>query len=768
MAHEADLRQDASREPPGAVRLLRQIRDVMARKGDAQERLDRLVEIIAANLKAEVCSIYLRRAGGALELCATEGLKREAVHKTRLGAGEGLVGWVAQTARPLSTISAPEHPAFAYRPETGEDPYQTFLGVPILRGGRMLGVLVVQSAEKRGYREDEIESLQTIAMVLAEVIASGELMEPVNLEGIELRPSRFETLQGRAFAGGLAIGKAVVYKPHVNTMRLIADDPEAEEQRLRLALGQLQGDLDRWAERDARVGAGLTREVLDAYRMFARDPAWTGKLFDAIQSGLTAEAAVERARNEQRARLTQSRDAFFSERLHDLEDIANRLLRYLSGEDLRSDMPEDAILIARHIGPGDLLEFGPGGLKGVALEEGSASGHAAIVARALGIPLVGRLDEALDRAEDGDVAVLDGESGALHLRPSEEVLESYRARVEMRGRRQAEFARLKNRPSRTADGEDVSLQLNAGLLVDLPQMKATNADGIGLFRTEFQFMIAEQLPRLEAQIEVYGQVLEAAGDKPVIFRTLDLGGDKILPYVSSERERNPALGWRAIRMSLDRRGLLRYQLRALMTAAAGRELNVMFPMLATIGEYRAARDLTLTEFEWARSRARPVPDRLRIGAMVETPAFAWALPSVLGETDFVSVGVNDLFQFFFAADRDHPRLTDRYDPLDPFFLSMLDRIRGLCAEAGVPASVCGEMSGRPLEAMALLGLGFRRLSMPPSGFGLVKSMTLQLDVGGLAGSLQGVIRDGGTDLRKFLKNHAEKAGFSGLSHWQID
>lgn len=766
MANEAELKTPAP-EAPGPVRLLRQIRDVMARKGDAQERLDSLVDIIAANLRAEVCSIYLRRSGGSLELCATEGLKAEAVHATRLNAGEGLVGWVAQTARPLSTISAQEHPAFSYRPETGEDAYQTFLGVPILRGGRLLGVLVVQSVEKRGYREDEIETLQTIAMVLAEVIASGDLLDTVALEGIELRPSRFETLQGRAFAGGIAIGTALVHKPHVSSTRLIADDPDAEEQRLRLALGQLQSDLDRWAERDARVGAGLTGEVFDTYRMFARDPAWTGKLFDAVRSGLTAEAAVERARNEQRARLTQTRDAFFSDRLHDLEDIANRTLRYLSGEDTQVELPENAILIARHIGPADLLEYGAGTLKGVALEEGSASGHAAIVARALGIPLVGRLDDALDRAEDGDVVILDGESGAIHLRPSDEVLESYTARVALRGKRQAEFARLRHRPSRTRDGQDAELMLNAGLLVDLPQMGATGADGMGLFRTEFQFMIAEQLPRLEAQIEVYSQVLDAARDKPVIFRTLDLGGDKILPYVSSERERNPALGWRAIRMSLDRKGLLRYQLRALMTASAGRELNVMFPMLATVGEYRAARALALKEFEWARSRGRPVPDKLNIGAMVETPAFAWALPSIMDETDFVSVGVNDLFQFFFAADRDHPRLTDRYDALDPYFLTMLARIRDICAEHGVPAGVCGEMSGRPLEAMALLGLGFRRLSMPPSGFGPVKAMALQLDAKSLAERLQEVIRSDNGSTREFLKEYAAQSNFSGLTHWQI-
>jgi len=753
-------------QTPGPVRLLRDIRDVMARKGDAQERLDRLVEIIAENLKAEVCSIYLRRAGGSLELCATEGLKREAVHETRLAAGEGLVGWVAQTARPLSTVQARSHPAFVFRPETGEEPFNTFLGVPILRGGRLLGVLVVQSEDKRGYSEEEIESLQTIAMVLAEVIVSGDLMEPVVLEGIELRPSRYEVMTGRAFAGGVSIGQAVVHTPHVSSTGLIAEDPDQEEIRLREALTRLQGDLDEWAERDARVGAGLTREVFDTYRMFARDPAWTGKLFDAVRAGLTAEAAVERARNEQRARLTQARDAFFSDRLHDLEDIANRMLRILDGENGARDLPEDAILIARHVGPADLLDYGAGKLKGVALEEGSASGHAAVVSRALGLPLVGRLHDILDRVEDGDAVIIDGEAGIVHVRPTEEVLDSYRARIETRGQRQAEYAKLKGKPSITRDGRDVELMLNAGLLVDLPQIAETGADGVGLFRTEFQFMIAEQLPRLEAQVEVYGKVFEAAGDKPVIFRTLDLGGDKILPYVSPERERNPALGWRAIRMSLDRKGLLRYQLRALMMAADGRDLNVMFPMLTSVEEYREARALTEKEYDWAMARGRPAPAQLRIGAMVETPAFAWSLPQVLSETDFVSVGANDLFQFFFAADRDHPRLADRYDALDGAFLGVLARIADQCREAGVPAGVCGEMAGRPLDAMALLGLGYNRLSMPPSGFGAVKSMTLELEAGRVAELWLGVIREGGGEARALLTDFAQKQGFTALTHWQ--
>ncbi len=739
---------------PGSVRLLRQIRDVMAREGDAQERLDALVRLIAANMVAEVCSIYLRRAGGSMELCATEGLKREAVHNLRMAEGEGLVGVVARTAEPVALSDAPMHPNFSYHPETGEDPYHSFLGVPILRGGRLLGVLVVQNMTERAYEDEEVETLQTIAMVLAEVIGTSELAEESELAGIEIRPSRPDHLYGRGFAEGLAIGEAYVLEPHVAPTRLIAEDPAAEEERLTAALGELRATLDQLAEGEGRPEGGVTREVLETYRMFARDPKWVARLQDAVRAGLTAEAAVERARNEQRARMATAREVYLRDRLHDLEDLANRLLRHLAG-DAMEPPPENAVLIARQIGPAELLELGPQGLAGVALEEGSASAHATIVARALGIPMVGRLEGVLDRAETGDTVILDGRSGEAHLRPGDEVVDAFRQRIELRSQRQRAYARLRGRRAKTKDGRELQLMLNAGLLVDLPQIEATGADGIGLFRTEFQFMIADRLPKQEDQVELYTQVMQAAGDKPVIFRTLDLGGDKILPYLTAERERNPAMGWRAIRMSLDRQGLFRYQLRALMTAAAGRELNVMFPLVATPDEFRAARDLAVKELEWARGRGRPVPERMKVGVMVETPALACGLDAILGDADFVSVGANDLFQFFYAVDRENARLSDRYDILDRGFVRLLRDIARSCAQRGVPASVCGEMAGRPLEAAALAALGFPRLSMPPGGIGPVKQSLLQLD----AGDLQNVIEEFLTDsdashLRNVLQDFA--------------
>jgi phosphotransferase system enzyme I (PtsP) len=740
--------------------LLRQIREAMAGGGPAQARLDMVVQIIANSMVAEVCSIYLRRASGEMELFATEGLNPEAAHVTRLLPGEGLIGEVVRTAAPLNLSEAPEHPSFSYRPETGEDPFHAFLGVPILRGGRSIGVLVVQNRVSRQYAEEEVEDLQTIAMVLSELVAGGELMGLAELKDVEIAPHRPERLKGLRFADGLAEGVAVLHEAPVAPGRLLADDPAAEEVRLREGLQSLRDQIDEMMEGQHVLGA-IPFEVLETYSMFARDRGWNRSLEEAVRSGLTAEAAVERVRNEHRARFALARDPYLRERLHDLEDLANRLLRILAGEKPGDRaLPDAAILIARNLGPADLLEYDRTKLKGLLLEEGSAADHAAIVARALQIPCVGRLAGLRDRVSEGDPVVVDGETGEAYLRPRPDVVEAFRARRAVREQRHAEFVRLKDTPAVTADGERVTLLMNAGLAVDLEGLDATGAEGIGLFRTEFQFMVSEDLPRLARQTDLYRKVLDAAGDRPVTFRTLDLGGDKILPYLEMEREENPALGWRAVRMGLDRPALLRLQLRALLAAAQGRELRVMFPLIASIDEFRQARELVDLECDWARRRGRPLPQLLRVGAMVEAPSVVWHLDALLPLTDFVSVGTNDLFQYMFAADRTNSRVSDRYDPMSPPFLRALQSIQKGAEETGTPVSVCGELAGRPLEAFVLLGLGFRRLSMPPAGIGPVKRMILSCDVGSARRGVANLLASSNGSVRNEVESLARKLNVS--------
>jgi len=739
----------------GPRSLLRQIREAMAGGGPAQQRLDVTVKIIARSMVAEVCSIYLRRDTGELELFATEGLNPEAVHKTRMKPGEGLVGEVARSAAPLNLSEAQHHPSFSYRPETGEDPFHAFLGVPLLRGGRTIGVLVVQNRAARVYTEEEVEDLQIIAMVLAELVAGGELLGLAELQDVEIAPHRPERLKGAKFADGLAIGVAVLHEAPVAPDRMLTDDPEAELRRLQEGVEALRAQIDRMLERQGFAGAPF--EVLETYRMFAHDAGWNRNLEEAVRGGLSAEAAVERARNEHRARFARATDPYIKERLHDLEDLANRLLRILAGEKPgERNLPENAILVARNLGPADLLEYPREKIAGLLLEEGSAASHAAIVARAIQIPCVGRMPGLRDKLSEGDLVFVDGESGEAFLRPRPAAVEGFRSRIALRDQRRVEFERLRDTPAETRDGVRISLLMNAGLAVDLDSLDVTGAEGIGLFRTEFQFMVSEDLPRLDRQSELYRRVLDVAEGRPVTFRTLDLGGDKVLPYLEIDREENPALGWRAVRMGLDRPALLRLQLRALLAAAHGRELRVMFPLIATVDEYRQAREMVDVEMDWARRRGRPLPDVLRVGAMIEAPSLLWHLDALLPLTDFVSVGTNDLFQYIFAADRTNPRVSDRYDPLSPPALRALAQIQQACAETGTPVSVCGELAGRPLEAFALIALGFTRLSLPPAGIGPVKRMILSCDREAARRGVSNLLSSSNGSIRSQLESLARK------------
>jgi phosphotransferase system enzyme I (PtsP) len=728
----------------------------MGATGPTQAKLGAVVRIIAASMVAEVCSIYLRRASGEMELFATEGLDPEAVHVTQLKPGEGLVGEIMRLGRPLNLLDAASHPAFSYRPETGEDPFHAFLGVPLLRGGRAIGVLVVQNRASRVYAEDDVEDLQIIAMVLAEMVAAGDLLSRDELKDVEIAPHRSERLKGSKFADGLALGVAVLHEAPVAPGRLLADDVVAEEARLAQAVEGLKVQIDAMIEGHEGL-IGPSYDVLETYRMLAHSRTWTRSLQDAVHSGLTAEAAVERVRSEHRAGIGQARDPYLRERLHDLEDLNDRLLRHLSGEGTKARrLPDNAILVARNLGPADLLEYDRTKLKGLLLEEGSPASHAAIVARAMDIPCVGRLEGLRDRVSEGDPVIVDAESAEAYLRPRPDVVTAITARIGVRAQRRAVFAKLRDTPAITRDGVKISLLMNAGLAVDVDILPETGAQGIGLFRTEFQFMVSDALPKFSAQRELYSHILAGAGPLGVTFRTLDLGGDKVLPYMQAEREENPALGWRAVRMGLDRPALLRLQLRALIAAANGRPLKVMFPLVAAVDEFRAARALVDREVAWAVRRGRPPPSRLEVGAMIEAPALVWHLDALLPLTDFVSVGTNDLLQYLFAADRGNPRVADRYDALSPPFLRVMREIREACAASGTPVSVCGEMAGRPLEAFALIALGYDRLSMPPTGVGPVKQMILSTDREAAQRGLTGFLSSGSSSLRGEIEALARK------------
>jgi len=745
----------------GAPRLLlRRLREIMAARESPQARLDKVVVLIASNMVAEVCSLYLCRRDGSLELFATEGLNPEAVHNTHLKRGEGLVGLIAEQAEPMQFADAQTHPAFSYRPETGEEIFHSFIGVPVLRGGHSIGVLTVQNRTLRHYSDEEVEALQTTAMVIAEMIASGGVTVSEE-SATDARRDQSARFAGLPLSEGVALGHVVLHEPRIVVSKLIAEDIEFERRRLAQAIDELASLIDGMLERGDLQRAGEHREVLEAFRMFAHDRGWRRRLDEALITGLTAEAAVERVRNDTRARMLRQMDPYARERLHDIDDLSNRLLRLLAGgagTAAATTLPQDTILIARTMGPAELLDYDRQRLRGLVLEEGGPSSHVAIVARALGIAAISQAKGALDAVEPGDAAIIDAEAGELHVRPTPEVIAAYADKVRFRARRQAQYAALRNVPAVTLDGERVSLNINAGLLVDLPHLDQSGADGIGLFRTELQFMIGSTFPRLEQQTRIYKAILDAAGDRPVVFRSLDVGGDKVLPYFRAAKEENPALGWRAIRMALDRPALFRTQIRGLLRAAQGRELRVMLPMIGDVGELLAARALIDRELHILKRHGRPEPKRLLIGIMIEVPALLWQLDRVLPLADFASVGSNDLMQFLFAADRGNILVATRFDTLNPAALLALRSIVEAAARHDVPLNLCGEMAGKPLEAMALLGLGFRSISMAPASVGPVKAMVLSLDAGDLWERLKELLSARATTLRDEFKAYAAEKG----------
>ncbi len=745
---------------PVSRRLLARVRDVMAGPGAAQVRLDRIVAIIAADMVAEVCSIYVRRAGDVFELFATQGLRPEAVHRTRLRLGEGIVGDIAAKATPFALADAQGHPSFAYRPETGEEAYRSMMGVPILRDGRVVGVVAVQNRTRRNYTEEEVETLQTVAMVLAEMIAGGlvDLAELQPVDGIALKPIR---LEGSRLNGGVGMGTAVLHRPRATVERLVAEDPAAEHERLKQAFAEMHGALDDLLRAGRLGGGGEHRDVLETFRMIAEDAGWVGRIGEAIDGGLTAEAAVQKVQNDIRARMSQAADPYLRERVHDFDDLANRLILHLVGDSAaarRRPLPDNVILIARSLGPAELLDYDPARLRGVVLEEGSPAAHVAVVARALDIPIVGQATDALARIEPGDAVVVDGDNAQVMVRPGEDVQQAFAAAIRVRGERRAGYAALRDQPAVTRDGVRIEVAINAGLLLDMAHLHEFGADGVGLYRTEVPFMVRPAFPDVAAQRQMYARVFEQAKGKPVVFRTLDVGGDKVLPYWNPADEENPAMGWRAIRIALDRPAMLRQQARALIQAAGGNELRLMFPMVATAEEFTAARALIEREIERERKGGRPLPRAIRVGAMLEVPSLLFELDALLARADFVSIGSNDLLQFLFAADRGTPALAERYDPLSPLVLRCLADVAERAAQAGVPLSLCGEMAGRPLEAMALIGLGFRALSMAPPAVGPIKAMVRSLDLAALEAFLGEARGGAGGRLRERLRGFAQDRG----------
>ena len=736
-----------------ARQILTSLHEVMASRLHAQGKLDQVVDIIGECLSSEVCSIYLLREG-MLELYATRGLNKSAVHVTRMAIGEGLTGTIAANVETLNLAEAKAHPDFQYRPETGEDKYHSFAGVPIVYRERAVGVLCVQHVDPRRYEEIEIEALQTTAMVLSELITNADLVDEEEALGFGAADAGPQTLSGLSLVKGLGAGIAAYHQPRVQITQVVAEDTEAERQRVYRAFDKMREQIDGLTSQAEFGVGGEHEEVLATYKMFAYDEGWSRRINEAIDSGLTAEAAIERVQQHTRMRMREIDDPLLADRMHDLEDLANRLVRIVSGQlgtAAQQGLRKDTILIARNLGPAELLEYDRRRLKGVILEEGSLTAHVVIVARAMGVPVLGRAKGLRGVVREGDEILLDANAATATVRPSAQMADAFAQRFAKSKEKQALYAELRDVEPFTRCGTRIQVMMNAGLRDDMSNLALTGADGVGLFRTEFQFLVSATLPQRERQLKLYRDVLDAAGDKPVIFRTVDIGGDKSVPYLASsiaENDENPAMGWRALRLALTREGLMKAQARALLEAAAGRSLYVMFPMVSEVWEFDAAKKVFEEQLAFMRSNKKIVPEHIRYGAMLEVPALAEMLDLLLPRLSFLSIGTNDLTQFLFAADRGNPALAERYDWLSIPIMRFLRRVSLATVGTNVDLGICGEMGGRRLEALALLGIGFRRLSITPAAVGPIKELVRKVDLAEITRAMNGWLMEPGINLRE--------------------
>ena len=744
------------------ILLLRSVRDVMMKQADdAQSRLDLLTRTIANALHAEVCSIYLARPGDILELYASHGLKQSSVHVTRLRVGEGLVGEVAASGLDLNLAEPQNHPKFVYREETGEELYHSFVAVPLLHSHKTIGVLVIQSKISRSFSDDLVEILHAVALVISELVVGNRIVDLFEITGGEHPMLQSQQLSGQTLAGGIAKAPIVLHRPKIDITTLVSESPEEEEIRLHGALLSLQQSVDEMITSSGLEEGSGYRDILESYRMFSQDRGWIDRISEAIHTGLTAEAAVRKVQEEMHARLSQITSAYIQERVHDLEDLSERLLYHLAGINpsaAQGELPDAFILVATALGPAELLEYDATKLKGIIIEDGSPTSHVAIIARMLDIPMVGRVDNILNHVQKGDLAIVQGDQGLVYVRPPEDVEQAVDAEIAARARHAATYAATRDLEPITKDGVRISLNLNLGLFVNADHLSPPDIDGIGLFRTELPYMASRDLPSVEDQQKIYRDALEKARGKRVIFRAFDIGGDKQVPYIQTGDEENPAMGWRATRIGLDRPVILRQQFRALVRASAGEKLYLMFPFIAEVAEFDLVKALLNKEIDRARDDGITPPSELHIGTMVEIPSLLFQLPELFERVDFVSIGSNDLLQFLFACDRSSAKVGGRYDPLNPAVMRVVQNITRTAAEYKVDVGFCGDMANRTIDAMALIACGVRSLSMPPAAIGPVKAMLRGLNVQDLRLFLDYVCTEPHHSIRLQLERFARDHG----------
>ncbi|MBK8182321.1 MAG: phosphoenolpyruvate--protein phosphotransferase [Candidatus Competibacteraceae bacterium] len=694
--------------------LRRIVQDINSAR-DPSEACNLIVSEVKAAIHTDVCSVYLSDyIRGELVLMATDGLRPSAVGKVRLKFGQGLTGLAALRAEPINVEDAPAHPAFRYVAATGESPFHGYIGVPMIRRRRVLGVLVAQQREQRKYTADEESFLVTLAAQLAGCINQAEIRQALDRIGNNvLSASLF--LEGVASAPGLGLGEAVVVFP-ATALAQVPDkgieDPAAEAAHFRQAVALELAELQRLSERMRLLLSPGDRALLDAYALLLGSDSLVNGTLERIQAGNWAPGALRATVLEYADIFTEMDDPYLRERSADILDLGQRLLNRLQVEQQVVDRqyPENTILMGEEVSVSQLLDVPPEKLKGVVSVRGTGTSHVALLARGLAVPAVFGVGNLPPGRLNGREVAVDGYTMRACIQPGPALRQEYLKLIAEEAKLSQGLQHLRDLPAETPDGHRLQVHANSGLFADIAAARNSGVEGVGLYRSELHFFLRDHFPGEEEQAIIYTRVLRIMEPYPVVLRTLDVGGDKPLPYFPIS-EQNPFLGWRGIRISLDQPDLFKAQLRAMLRAgSAYSNLSILFPMISSVGELDDALDLLRrAQSELLEDGVQVKPPR--VGIMIEVPSAAYQIDTLLRRVDFVSIGTNDLTQYLLAVDRNNDRVAKLYDPLHPAVLGVVRYVVERSQAAGRPVSICGEMAGDPASALLLLAMGVDSLSM---------------------------------------------------------
>jgi len=756
--HTASAR---ARRASHGLSVLEDIGAILSSSHDLQESLESIVSVVAERTSTEVCSLYIYDPRAQeLTLWATEGLNKASVGKVRMALDEGLTGLVLERLEPVMVVDALAHPRYKYFPETGEERYHSFLGVPVVERKKPLGVLVVQTLRRRRFGGEELRLMKAIASQVAGIIGQLRLAESLQTKEKERNEYRqrmisaiqqlraYEQQQGpdapegedrpRAHrlvgvpaAPGFGIGAAHVLRPLVSfdqVGELRAENPSVEWERfqnaLRLSLAEIEGMKSRMSDLVPDVDSSL----FDTHRMMLEDKSFLDKVRGFLDDGFAAETALQFTVDEYVGAFARMSDRYLRERATDVRDIGHRLLRNLLGvAEQAPELPDGGILVAEELTLSDLAAIEPQRLTGIALATGGATSHATILAKSFEIPTVVGVDSLLESVQENDALIVDGNSGAVYVRPSRDVLTEYE-RLDREYRAfNRELESLHDLPAETGDGHRVTLEANIGLMGDLSFAHRHGAEGVGLYRTEFPFLTYREFPDEEEQLRLYRRVIDALGTKRVTLRTLDLGADKYPSYVRFTKEENPFLGWRSIRISLEHPDLFKVQLRAILRASAYGRVRLLLPMICSLEEIERSQELIAEARRELRQQEIAFDEDMPVGIMVEVPSAVMQAEELARKVDFLSLGTNDLIQYLLAVDRNNRKVAPLYEPLHPAVLRAIAATVRAGKKAGRPVSICGEMAADPVCALVLIGFGIDQLSMGSFYIPSIKRLVRSID-----------------------------------------